>query len=175
MDEVSTKGKFFRRFVRPYVSLISRLVIGDIFIYAGIAKIQTISLLIDEIEKYRILPGSLAVAYGTVLPYVEVLLGVLLVLGAATRVSASVSGLLVVSFIIAKISAMIRGLDISVCSCLGPKIGLLLVHSLVIDFVILALTIYLILYGSEFFSLDSLLFVRKNGTGRARTRKYLPF
>lgn len=167
MDEVSTKGKFFRRFVRPYGSLISRLVIGFIFVYAGVAKIHTISVLINEIKEYRILPGNLAVAFGTVLPFIEVLLGVLLVLGAATRISASVSGLLVVSFVIAKITAMIRGLDISVCPCLGPTIQLLLVHSLIIDFVILVLTVYLILYGGGFLSLDSILFAKKPVTAKA--------
>jgi len=162
MGETSTKGKFLGRHLRPYTSLISRVVLGGVFIYAGIAKMPHIGTLIDEIEKYQILPSGLALAYGSALPFVEVFLGDLLVLGAAIRVSASVSGLLVLSFAIAKTTALVRGLDINVCPCFGPFLPLLTIHSLAIDLVLLALAIQLILYRSELLSFDALFSVKKH-------------
>ena len=94
--------------------------------------------------------------YGRALPPLEILLGTLLVLGILLKVSASLSGLLVLSFTIAKITALARGLAIDICPCFGPAVPLLTVHSLAIDFVLLALALQLLLHRGEFLSVDAL-------------------
>ena len=145
-----------------YLSLLSRVVLGGVLIFAGIVKLPNIDTLIWEIEQYQILPTSLTVAYGYVLSPIEIALGVFLLLGIYLRISASISTLVVLSFTIAKISALIRGLDIDICPCFGPAVPLLLIQSLAIDFVMPALEIPLLLYKNVFLSLVSWLSARRN-------------
>ncbi len=163
-DKREHRGFYF--FQHPYFTLVSRLILGGVFVFAGIAKLTYVPTLIWEIEQYRILPESVARVYGYVLPPLEIVLGALLVLGILIRISAPVSGLVVLNFVVAKISAFARGLDISICPCFGPAVPLLAVHSLAIDFVLLALAIQLISHKGEFLSVDALLFSRKGAANK---------
>ena len=67
---------------------------------------------------YRLLPDDLArlVAYG--LPVLEVSLGLMLLLGVATRLAAVAVGVLLIVFIAGIVSAAVRGLQID-CGCFG--------------------------------------------------------
>jgi len=123
------------------------------FIFAGATKVGYIDELIEAINEYNMLPQQLATAYGYVLPYLEIVLGVFLILGLFLRVSAAVSGLVVLSFAIAKVQAIARGLDISTCGCLGSTVYLIPVQTLAIDFVLLALAAQIFFHRGEFLSL----------------------
>jgi uncharacterized membrane protein YphA (DoxX/SURF4 family) len=129
-----------------YFTLFSRIVLGGIFIVAGAAKISHIvpepgtgASLYDEMMQYQILPHQLASAYAYVLPPIEVLIGILLIAGIFQKASSALAGLITLSFIIAKVSAMARGLDIEICSCFGSLVPLLKEQSLALDFVMLVL------------------------------------
>jgi uncharacterized membrane protein YphA (DoxX/SURF4 family) len=139
------KERSFRIFLGKYSTPVYRLIVGGLFVFAGIAKLGYLDSLIWEIEQYRILPDLLAKIYGYVLPYSEIAIGVLLLTGVSLRISASLAGLLTLSFTIAKISAMVRGISISVCSCFGPFIALIMVQSLAIDIVLLVLVVLIII------------------------------
>ena len=106
------KENLFRIFFGTYSTPVYRLIVGGLFVFAGIAKLGYINSLIWEIEQYRILPDLLAKIYGYVLPYSEIAIGVLLLTGVLLNISASLAGLLTLSFIIAKISAMLRGIKL---------------------------------------------------------------
>jgi len=154
MDAVSARGKHIGRLLlHPYLTLASRVALGGVLIFAGIAKLPYPSTLIWEINQYHILPHSLATVYGFVLPPLEIALGVFLVLGLFLRISASVSTLVVVSFIIAKIGALVRGLDISICGCFGPAVPLLTSQTLALDFVLLAPAFQILFHRGEFLAL----------------------
>jgi hypothetical protein len=134
-------------------SFVIRLILGGIFIFTGFAKINHISALISEINQYQILSIALGSIFGHVLPYLEILVGVLLVLGIILRISAGVGGLMLISFAVAKIVAMVRGLDIKVCNCFGPAVPMLSTQSLAIDIVMLLLVIQIIVFRKELFSI----------------------
>jgi len=153
-----------RLLLHPYFTLLSRVVLGGVLIFAGIVKLPHTRTLIWEIDQYHILPGSLATVYGHALPSLEIVLGSLLVLGVWLKISASLSGLLVLSFTIAKITAIARGLDIDICPCFGPAVPLLAVPSLAIDFVLLALVLQLLLHRGEFLSVDALFSNKTDST-----------
>ena len=153
-----------RLLLHPYFTLFSRVALGGILIFAGIAKMPHTDTLIWEIEQYHILSSSLARLYGQVLPPVEIVLGAFLVFGIWVKIGASLSGLLVLSFIIAKITAFARGLDIDICPCFGPAVPLLAIQTLTIDFALLALALQLLLSRTEFLSVDALFL------GKARSR-----
>jgi len=65
-----------------------------------------------------VLPISVANFFGIALPWFEVGLGVLLILGIAVRLSAALGGALMVLFIAAISQAWARGLSID-CGCFG--------------------------------------------------------
>ena len=146
-----------RLLFHPYISLIDRLVLGGVFIFAGIAKLPYIANLIWQINQYHILPRSLATAYGYVLPPFEIALGAFLILGIFLRTSAWISALVLLSFAIANSAALATGLDIETCGCFGPAVPLLSVHSLVIDFVLLALALQIAFHRGQFLSLGGWL------------------
>ncbi len=109
----------------PYLSLAVRLVIGGIFIFWSIGKINDPSKFVEEIMNYRMLPEFIVNIFALVLPWVELISGFLLVLGVRVKAgSAVISGLLIM-FIIAIITAMARNLNIG-CGCFtesAQKVG----------------------------------------------------
>jgi uncharacterized membrane protein YphA (DoxX/SURF4 family) len=138
-----------------YLALASRIALGGVFIFAGAVKLGYIETLIWEINQYNMLPHQLATAYGYVLPPLEIALGIFLVVGLLLRVSSAVSGLVVLSFTVAKITAIARGLDIDICPCFGPAVPLLTAYSLALDVVLLALAVQIFYHHGEFLSLGS--------------------
>lgn len=137
-----------------YLTLASRLALGGVFIFAGVAKLPYTDTLIWEINQYNMLPHQLATAYGYVLPPLEIALGIFLVVGLFLRVGATISGLVVLSFAIAKIQALTRGLDIDICPCFGPAVPLLTAYSLAIDFALLAMAAQIFFHRGDFLALS---------------------
>ena len=70
------------------------------------------------VRAYEVLPIVIANFLGLVLPWLEIGVGVLLILGIAVRLSAIIGGALMVLFIVAISQAGIRGLSID-CGCFG--------------------------------------------------------
>jgi uncharacterized membrane protein YphA (DoxX/SURF4 family) len=70
------------------------------------------------VRAYELLPISLANFLGVVLPFFELAVGILLVIGAGVRISAALSALLMLAFMIGISQAWARGLSID-CGCFG--------------------------------------------------------
>jgi len=134
-------------------SFVFRLILGGIFIFTGFAKIHGIPALIAEINQYKMLPAALASLYGNVLPYIEIAVGIVLVLGIVLRISAGIAGLMLVSFATAKIFALIMNLNITTCYCFGAARPLLSTQSLAIDIAMLLLAAQIIWFRREIISI----------------------
>lgn len=147
----------------PYLTLFSRVVVGGILIFAGASKLGNIDTLIEEINKYQILSGGVASAYGHALPFVEIILGVAILFGLFLTLSSFVTWLLFMSFTIAKIAAIVKGLDIEICSCFGPSVSLLQTQSLALDFVLLLLIVQIAFRHGEFLTLGPWLWKKASG------------
>ncbi len=104
--------------VKDLIGLVARLFLGIVLIWAGAAKIGHPLTSQRAVQAYEILPTSIANPVGLALPFLEVVLGVLLVLGLFTRVAAAAGTLLMVAFIIGIAQAWARGLTID-CGCFG--------------------------------------------------------
>jgi uncharacterized membrane protein YphA (DoxX/SURF4 family) len=100
------------------VSTLARLVLGGVLLVAGGLKIADPEASVQAVEAYELLPRSLETPVGWALPFVEVALGLLLITGFGTRVSAVGAGVLMALFIAAVASAWARGLTID-CGCFG--------------------------------------------------------
>lgn len=101
---------------RYWLATVARLVLGGVFIAAGAVKVGDLSASGRAVAAYRLLPFDVAMFVGTVQPFVEIALGVLLVVGLGTRLAAVISGLMLIAFTIGIVSAWIRGLRID-CGC----------------------------------------------------------
>ncbi len=104
--------------VVPWVTTVARLVLAGVLIVAGWLKVGAPALSVQAVRAYELLPDRIATAVGYGLPVLEIVVGVLLVLGLLTRLSAVGAGLLMVAFVIGIASAWARGLRID-CGCFG--------------------------------------------------------
>jgi uncharacterized membrane protein YphA (DoxX/SURF4 family) len=96
-----------------------RLVVGAVFLLAGVLKISDHTGMAAAIDAYEVLPSGLIDAMAWMIPALEIAAGLMLILGLATRLAAwLVSGMLV-AFLIGPIQAKIRGLNID-CGCFAP-------------------------------------------------------
>jgi uncharacterized membrane protein YphA (DoxX/SURF4 family) len=103
---------------RRWLSTAGRLVLAGVWLAAGASKITDLDESVRAVRAYRILPELGAQLAGAGLPAVELLLGVLLLVGAGVRVCALVSAALMVVYLVAITSAWLRGLHID-CGCFG--------------------------------------------------------
>lgn len=103
---------------RRWAATAARLLLGGVAFYAGAAKLGDLDESVWAVRAYDLLPDDLADVVGHVLPFVEVLLGLLLVVGLFTRWAAAVFGLLMLAFTVGIASAWARGLAID-CGCFG--------------------------------------------------------
>ena len=94
------------------------LIIGGIFIYAGVIKAMDPVAFANDIDNYKILPWPLAVRLAFYLPWLEMLCGLALILRFFYRGGLFILTGLTFVFIAASVVAKVRGLDIT-CGCFG--------------------------------------------------------
>ena len=103
---------------QPWLGLIARLTLGGVLFAAGFLKIDKIHESQMAVRGYEMFPTAISNAFGLFLPFVEIVIGTLLILGALTRAMAALGGLIMVAFVIAVAQAWARGLNID-CGCFG--------------------------------------------------------
>ena len=101
---------------RRHLPAAVRIVLGAIFIYAALPKIADPVAFAGSVAAYRILPYFGSYLTAAVLPFLELLCGVLLVSGYRVRGGAALIALMNLVFIAALASAILRGLEID-CGC----------------------------------------------------------
>ena len=93
-----------------------RIILGIVFIWASWDKLLAPADFARVIHNYQILPAVLVYPAALILPWVEIVCGVLLVIGRFTKGAVLVVNLMLVIFITAYLSTLIRGLDVD-CGC----------------------------------------------------------
>jgi uncharacterized membrane protein YphA (DoxX/SURF4 family) len=104
--------------LQPWIGLVCRLTLGGVLFVAGFLKVDKLEVSQMAVRSYELLPIPIANFLGQTLPFFEVVIGLLLILGAATRVVAALGGFTMFIFIIAIGQAWARGLNID-CGCFG--------------------------------------------------------
>jgi uncharacterized membrane protein YphA (DoxX/SURF4 family) len=102
--------------------VLARVVVGAVWVVAGALKLPDPNENVRAVRAYQLLPESVVPVVGHGLPILEVLVGLCLLLGLLTRVSAVVSVVLLVAFVIGISSVWARGLSID-CGCFGGGAG----------------------------------------------------
>ena len=104
--------------VKSFSWRIVALIIGGIFVYAGVIKAMDPVAFANDIDNYKILPWPLAVRLAFYLPWLEMLCGLALILRFFYRGGLFILTGLTFVFIAASVVAKVRGLDIT-CGCFG--------------------------------------------------------
>src|SRR4026208_1072326 len=116
------------------------LIVGGIFIYAGVIKVVDPIGFARDNDNYHMLPWALSIRLAFYLPWLEIFCGVAVVCGVFYRGGLLILNALISIFIIASIVAKARGLDIS-CGCFGhASKNLSFAWHLVLDLGLLAAT-----------------------------------
>jgi len=102
--------KFFWRIVD--------LIVGGIFVYAGVVKVLDPVQFANDIDNYKTLPWFVSVRLAVYLPWLEIFCGLALIFRFLYRGGLSILTVLIAVFIGVTIAAKMRGLDIT-CGCFG--------------------------------------------------------
>lgn len=133
-----------------YILLFFRLVVGGVFIWAGLLKIFDPLDFAQDIANYRIFTQTVSLFLALIIPWIEVICGLLLVLGIFHETASfMLSGSLVV-FLGLIIVTLMRGLDID-CGCFGSLNRSVDYKLLLMDCVLLffSLNIFLSQYSAK--------------------------
>ncbi len=148
--------------VRPWLGTAVRIGLAAVWFAAGAAKVTDLAASGRAVNAYRLVSFDVANVIGAALPFVELALGVLLLVGLATRLAAGVSAAVLAVFIAGIASAWARGLAID-CGCFGGGGALAAGQSptygteIARDTGFLLLAAYLLIFPRTGCSLDALL------------------
>ncbi|MBU1023354.1 DoxX family membrane protein [bacterium] len=114
MNKISTSNSSFG--FREFISLVIRLLIGLMFIFASYEKIIKPEGFLKAVVEYNILPDQIAPFFAVVLPWIEMVVGVFLVLGLFIRASGLIIFILMLIFELAIIINLVQGNKLD-CGC----------------------------------------------------------
>jgi uncharacterized membrane protein YphA (DoxX/SURF4 family) len=103
-----------------WLIFLGRVALGFVFVYAAYTKLQLpwISFA-ATIQSYKLLPEDAVIFLAKTLPWFEMVLGVLLLIGVQLRWVAAVASLLLLVFFGVLVRSFALGMQID-CGCFGP-------------------------------------------------------
>ena len=107
--------------LHPWLTVLIRVLLGVIFIYASYDKILDPGKFARDIANYHIIPFGLENLIAIILPWLELFIGIGLIAGLMVDGSSMISGGLMTIFILFILQATLRGFNIE-CGC-GLKEG----------------------------------------------------
>lgn len=125
----------------PATLVVFRVVLGALFVFAGVVKLGDGAGFALEIANYRMLPfASLAPWLAVTLPGIEIAAGAALLVGTRPwlRAGALIVGALLVVFTVAVTQVVLRGINIQ-CGCFGGDAGPVTWVTIMRDVVLLAM------------------------------------
>ena len=111
-----------RKHLQAWLYWASRLVLGGVFIYAAILKMRAPQDFADSIASYHILPDPIINLWAFGLPLFELIGGLFLLTGYMCRIGLLSIMTMLLVFLGAILSALLRGLSIN-CGCFAGEPG----------------------------------------------------
>jgi uncharacterized membrane protein YphA (DoxX/SURF4 family) len=131
-----------------------RMFLGFIFIFAAITKVTDPEGFSQAIYNYKLIPDFLINFLAIIIPWIELVAGILLAFGISVKENSVIFSGLLVLFIVAIGISLARGLNID-CGCFGTidgsKIGLLKILE---NIGLLLLSLILIKFDSKYLSIS---------------------
>ncbi len=107
--------------IYPWLILVIRIILGAIFLIASYDKILDPGQFARSIDNYHIIPFGLENSIAIILPWLELLIGLGLIIGVMVDGASGITGSLLILFIVLILQAILRGFNIE-CGC-GLKEG----------------------------------------------------
>ena len=144
-------------YANPYTSVVFRWAVGLIFIYASMDKLLHPSAFAVAVHNYKILPGNFINLVAITLPLLELVCGILLIIGLFPRAAAFILSILLILFFSALSISLYRGIDIS-CGCFSvsttaDKIG---ISYMMRDLLVLAMSLHILFFDRNLLSIAAL-------------------
>jgi uncharacterized membrane protein YphA (DoxX/SURF4 family) len=139
-----------------FIPFLSRVILGGIFIYAAVGKILYPADFSEAITNYQLVPVMFTNLIAIVLPWVELVAGLLLLNGLRTQSGNVIIFLMVCVFSFGAVQALIRGLDIN-CGCFteaSRRVGLIFLAE---EAALFLMSISIFFFDKGFLSIDNLL------------------
>lgn len=147
------------RRIATWLPVPARWYLGALFVYASWHKLAVPRDFAVDIATYDILPLALVNVVAIILPWIELVAGIMLVTGVRVRAGALLVTAMMLAFIVALAFALAKGLDMS-CGCFAsqgtesdPISGLTLLR----DSVWLGLSVLVLCCDRGLLSFDALL------------------
>ena len=118
MSTTTTTTRFRLDQISEWVSTLARLILAGVLLAACILNAIDPAGSVAAVRAYELVPSPLATPIGWGLPFLEIGLGLLLLVGLHTRAAAIFSAVLLVTLLAAVVSVAARGLSID-CGCFG--------------------------------------------------------
>ncbi len=149
--------------LRRAIIWIGRLVLGGIFVYAGISKLlfpnthlwpmfvlkfsisMNIASFAQQVESYKMISAEASQMVAHILPFAEIVLGILLLIGWRLRIWASLVTLIMLGFLAVVTRAYLLHMDIN-CGCFATPEPLTL-KTVVRDSVFVALALLMTIFA----------------------------
>lgn len=131
----------------PVLGLVLRVYVGAVFVSASLYKINFPAEFAETIAAYQLVPYGAVNAIALVMPWAELVGGILMVLGIRTKAAAAVIGGMLVLFSLAIFITLLRYIPIG-CGCFTSLEDPMGWDTLVRDLLWLAMTIHVYRFPS---------------------------
>jgi putative oxidoreductase len=131
----------------PFVGLVLRVYLGGVFVYASMYKINYPAEFAESVAAYQLVPFWALNPMALLMPWVELVAGVLLVMGVRTRAAAVAIGGMLALFSLAVLLALVRGIPVG-CGCFSSIEEPLGWGTLMRDLLWLAMAVRVLAYPS---------------------------
>lgn len=151
------------------VATVARVGLAAVWLVAAVPKILDPNQTFASVKAYQLLPDGLVGPVAEVQPFLELVIGLLLLMGIGTRLMGVLSALLLLVFIAGIAQSWVRGLTID-CGCFGGG-GHVAANQtrypqeIARDIGFLALSVWLIVRPRTLFGLDAWLAARRPHSG----------
>ena len=143
-------------------SRLFRILLGLIFLFAGIAKISDPVRFIFTLREFDLFSEAVIPFMVLYLPWLEFILGLFLILGLLYRASAFLLACLNTMFAIAILTVVVRGMEID-CGCFGMLADILKIPdsaditAVIRNVIFIGISVYIFIVKKTLFSLENYL------------------
>ncbi|MDO9289590.1 MAG: MauE/DoxX family redox-associated membrane protein [Thermodesulfovibrionales bacterium] len=148
--------------MRGRLSFIFRIIVGGIFLISGLAKISDPIRFILTLREFRLFPEIIIPFTAIYLPWLEFILGLLLITGLLYRTGSLMLACLNFVFMLAILSVIVRGIDVD-CGCFGLLADMLKIpdmadmKAVIRNLLFIGMSIYIFRAKRTIFSLENYL------------------
>ncbi len=154
--------------IEPAVLVIARLVVGGIFLVAGLTKVTTPGLFAEAVRAYHLMPVSLSYPFALALPWLEIVAALYVLVGFMTRIASAACLLMLAMFEFALMQSLVTGHTHHSCGCFGsgavnPVLAFLEGGNVITswdvirDLILVGLTALIFFFGAGPFSIENRL------------------